>query len=412
MPFDEQNSKFGMAPEFAVMINDIEMPQNIGQFVTSLEYENMDQAVDKISMELANPDFHLTNRKFLLPGNVISLYGGYGKMEYMASGIVTNLRANFPESDMPSIQVTAYSKDHFMSQRMPDLDQRDTSNPRQTENPEAVKKGKYERVWGKTSIADAVKSIAQQYNFFTSDDEGRSTIDTPDRPLENLYQVQGLTDFEFVTGLANLLGWYFWVDADIEGRWRLHFKSPKSTLKSQKKVYTLKYNFGDASTLLSFEPEMLITDMFTKVAGETFSSKDGKAITSAIAFKQGQQWSPISTRWDQTVEGPINKPSDVKIYMGDYAISVPDTTGFQTAADLDRFLKVWVERHENTLMMAAGQCVGLELLRARQVHKISNVGMLYDGDWLFDTVRHKFSSSSGYTCDFHARRIDKSMGET
>jgi phage protein D len=422
MALDETAYLMGMAPEFAVFVNDIEMPPNITQFVTSVEYENLDQAVDKITLELMNPDFTLTNRKFLLPGNVIMLYGGYGKvedsgkqkvlqrgqLEFLAAGIVTHVRQNFPDGDMPTISVTALSKDYFMNQRRPDLDQEDSSNPRQQDRSEKVDSGEKKHSWGMVDYSDAVKEIANRYGFFTTDDEGKSTIETSG-VKENLYQIQGMTDYEFVVGLANLLGWYFWVSANKEGRWLLHFKSPKSVLKSQKKVYTLRYNDGDNSTLLTFEPEMLINDIFTKVSAETLLP-NGRILKKAIVFDQTQQWSPVSTRFDQTVEGPIQKPSDVKLYMNDFAISIPDVTGIREEADLERFMKTWVERHQDSFMLGSGTCVGLELMRARQIHRLENLGTLYDGEWIFDMVRHKFSSSEGYSCEFHARKVDKSRG--
>jgi hypothetical protein len=410
MAFDEQAYRFGMAPEYAIYINGFEMPEEITQFVTRLEYENADQVVDKISMDLMNPEFSLSERKFILPGNTILIYGGYGKLEFLGAGIVTNVRMNFPQDEMPTISVTAYSKDYFMTQRQPDLDQKTTSNPRQEERSVRVEKQNKVDVWGVTDYSTAIRAVGERYGFFFTDEEGNSTIEKTPYPPENLYQIQGMTDYELCIGLANLIGWCFWVDADKNGRWRMHFKSPKSARKGQKKTYTLRYNDGDTSTLLSFEPEMLIGELYTKISGE-ISRPDGSIKTQAsIIYEQGAQWSPVATRFDQTVEGPISKPEDVKIFMKDFAITIPDVTGIKTEDDLARFLKVWVERHENSFIMASGTCVGLELLRARQVHKIANVGTLYDGDWIFDSVRHLFTPDEGYVCEFHARRIDSSKG--
>lgn len=411
MALDEIAYKLGLAPEFSVFVNDIEMPQDITQFVTSLEYENTDQVVDKIQIEMMNPEFKLTNRKFLLPGNTISVYGGYGKiegkeikrgkLEYLGSGIVTSLRQSFPEGDMPMISITAFSKDHFMHQRVPTLDQEDAKGRGNART--ATKEKKH--IWGKVDYSEAVKEIASRYNFFTSDETGASTIETSGRK-EYLYQVQGVTDYEFCVGLANLLGWSFWVSCDKEGRWVLHFKSPKTVIKNQEKVYTLRYNDGDNSTLITFDPEMLLTDMFTEVYAETVLPS-GRPIKKGVVFSQNQQWSPVATGMEQDVEGSIKKASDIKLYMKDFAISIPDASGIKNEADLEKFVTTWIQRHENTMMLASGSCVGLELLRARQIHRIENVGTLYDGEWLFDSVRHKFSSTDGYMCEFHARKVDQ-----
>src|SRR5690606_33284225 len=86
------------------------------------------------------------------------------------------------------------------------------------------------RTYKELKYSEAVEEKAQDpaYNFAPDVDPSPETATT-------FIHKAGLTDYDFVRGLANLTGYYFWVDGDQDGKWTLHFRDPKSVDGDQEK---------------------------------------------------------------------------------------------------------------------------------------------------------------------------------
>jgi len=143
---------------------------------------------------------------------------------------------------------------------------------------------------------------------------------------KDLLQKVGVSDYEFVKGLANITGYIFWVDADEKGVWTLHFKDPEKMVEQEKK-YTFKYNFGDGGTLLSFKPEVLIKGAKTKIVAKTMDPFTGKVLAAEIEETDAKKSPELEATGDQ--DGPVEKSypsgSAVKLYLNDFAFEVVST---------------------------------------------------------------------------------------
>lgn len=373
-----------LAPNYKLIISGQELSEEITEYVTSVEYESADLLIDTMRIQLMNPDYKFSELKLFLPGNEMELWGGYGgELSFMGRAVIAKHRATYPPGGMPMISVTGYTGDWYMSQKKPDIENKG--------------KGKDLITYTDVRYTDVIEKIAEFYSMETD-------IDPSNEKVSGIYQIKDVTHFQFCRGLANLLGWYFWVDGNENGKWVLHFRDPDLYDSKQEIMYTFSYNKGDLSTLLSFEPEMILSDFFTKVTAE-ITLQSGKVVNKTFVHEK-ESWDVKPTSELEEVEDSISSALDIKLYFKDYSVAIPNTEAIRNPADLERFVDNWIRKHKDEFVIAKGNTVGLENLFARQRHKIANVGTLYNGEWYFNKVRHVFSSSNGYSCNFDARKID------
>lgn len=366
-----------MAPNFAIEVAGSDVGSGVSSLVQRLEYESADGLADLIRIVLKNKDFILTDKRIFQPGNEIAVWFGYGNvLSYVGRGIINRPRPTFPRSDMPTLTVEAYSKDFLMS----------------SSEPEAST----DRTYKSSTYADAVKKVASRLNMKPDVDDTKGT--------KSFFQKAGMSDYQFVKALSNLAGFYFWVDADESGQWTLHFRDPAKNPKLQDKKYTFRYNDGDNSTLLDVDPEQAISGAVTKIKVE-YRSPRGGLIEKEIEVKD----KPSETGYKGDVEQDISEPPSsaeaVRLYMGEYAFQVVPLKRFADPAEAEAWAEQWFRKTRENFIMASGTVIGLETLRARQVHALRNIGTAYDGDYYFTNVRHVFDSGQGYTCSFNARKV-------
>jgi phage protein D len=389
-----------MSPTFAIEVEGEELNTGVTEFIESVEYESTDGMADALRIRAINPDFMLSNSKLFQPGNEVAVWMGYGnELEYIGRAILRKQTPNFPQNGMPTIRAVAFTKDVLMMDNEPEKPKK--------------KKGKGGRVFKDSKFSSAVYDRAADYGFALDID------DTPDEP-SNFIQRPGQSDYEFVNGLANLNGYVFWVDGDENGQWKLYFKMPGSLGVYQEKKYTFIYNQQDDSTLLSFQPEFLISGAITEMEVIVKDVRTGKLLKTKV--KEENNASPdisavgditgdvfddnVDTGLDGagTTEG-LTSASDVKLFFNDYSFSVNTNRRFKTQLEVDNWAKQWFRRMRENFVLSRGRLIGVGNIRARQTHKLDGVGDLYNGDYYFTKVKHVCSKSQGYIIDFAARKV-------
>lgn len=374
-----------MAPNFDVAIAGSKLGMNLRQFVDSLEYESVDGIADEARLSLANPDFVLSDSKMWQPGNEMDVWFGYGaSIEHVGRVIIARPEITFPSDGMPGITIKGYTKDQLMMQNSPSKE-------------EVSQRG----LQLEFTIADMVKQVASRsaYSFDTLD------IDpTPGRFARA--QKADMSDYEYVKGLANMIGYLFWVDY-IDDKWSFHFKDATVFDLAQEKRYTLEYNRGDLSTLLDFRPELSLTGAVTKLQAQVRIPEQDK---------------PLVVQFDDTDEAPDSKfkgdaeevidethttaGAVVRLFFGDYAVDVVSDKKFKSEADLRLWAQQWFRRKRENFIIGRGTTIGIEYLRARQTHVLKGLTKSLDGEYYFARVRHVFNES-GYLTDFTARKVLK-----
>lgn len=373
-----------MAPSFEVAIADSKIGTKLSELVQSIEYESVDGIADEARLTIANPDYALSNSALWHPGNELEIWFGYGHdLGHVGRVIIVEPKPTFPESGMPVIQIKGYTKDQLMMQNAPALDKADTRN------------------FEVDLISDAVERVASRpsYRFDSLD------IDVSPSNRFSSPQKSDMSDYNYVKGLANLLGWLFWVDYDEETRWTLHFKNPE-TFQAQDLVYTFEHHRGNASTLLSFEPELSLNGAVTKLqvqsrnpdTNESFIEEFEESVEAPDSKYNGDPKETIDD--EHTTAGAV-----VKLFFGDYAIEVVSDKKFQSAAEMKLWAQQWFRRRREGFVTGRGKVVGVDTLRARQTHKLVLPSTALTGDYYFARVSHKFDSAGGYTIDFNARKV-------
>jgi phage protein D len=108
---------------------------------------------------------------------------------------------------------------------------------------------------------------------------------------------------------------------------------------------------------------------------------------------------------DAPFVGDIHTSSSIKVFIDDWAFDIRANRRFRNEQELALWAAQWFRRNRENFMLSSGHLVGLETLRARQIHGLQGMGKLYDGDYYFSRVRHLFSKDSGYNIEFNARKV-------
>lgn len=372
------------APAFSVSVEGRRLGADLTELVSSLEYESTDGVMDEARITVANPDYKLCGSTLWQPGNQVDIWMGFGNsLDYIGRVVIVRPKPRFVSSGMPTIEIVGYTKDFFMARNRPDYGKDDIRNLSTDE------------------ISAAVESVASRpaYAF--------DFIDVDPTP-EGKYcalQKADVTDYNYVKGLANTLGWYFWVDYTQENKWALHFKNPNG-LRVQERKYTFEHSNGDKSTLIDFDPELTLDGAVTKLQVQCRNPETNEFYVEE--FQDSDE--PPDTRY----ENDPNKQLDtthttsgavVKFIFGDSAVEVVSDKRFSSAAEMRVWADQWWRRRREHFVLGRGSTVGVTDLRARQVHTLKLPDASLSGDYYFARVRHQFSSGSGYTVDFTARKV-------
>jgi phage protein D len=374
-----------MAPAFEVAIEGSRLGSGLTELVSDVEYESVDGIADEARVTIANPDYKMCNSPLWQAGNEMDLWFGYGtQLGYVGRVIITRPSPKFVSSGMPTIQIKGYTLDQLMMDNKPE---RSKSNVR--------------NVVG-DSVADAVERVAARYTFNHLDIDPTPEIGrTPPQKAD-------ASDYAYVKGLANKLGFLFWVDyehPDHDGKgWTLHFKDPNG-LRVQERKYTFEHNNGDKSTLLDFDPEMALSGSVTKLQVQSRAVDSNKELIEE--FEDNAE--APDARYRNDPERQINEEQTtagavVKFFFGEYGVEVVADKQFKTAAEMKVWAQQWWQRKRENFIVGRGTVIGLDDLRARQTHRLVMPETSLVGDYYFQRVRHVFSSN-GYLADFNARKL-------
>jgi phage protein D len=390
-----------LAPNFAIKVADSDIDVGVRKLITSVEYESTDGMADIMRIKAINPDFKLSDSRVFAPGNEMSLWIGYGEqLSHIGRVKIYKNSPNFPQTDWPTFEAVGYTRDHDMMHKQPEASTSGSSNTR------GRGRQRGGRRFRNIKYSEAVRERAYEYTFRCDIDE------TPEEPTDFIQKV-GMSDYDFVKGLANLTGFYLWVDGDEDGYWTLHFRNPETYDGDQEKKYNFEYNNGNLSTLLTFEPDFLITGAVSRIKAQIRHYRTGRLLTTE--FQEDNLDSPdvLLDSAGSTGEGTSNVPeieeapttsTAVQIFIGDYSFQEIANRRFRAESELIAWVRQWFRRQRENFILSNGKSIGLETVKARQIHQISNVGTVYSGDYFFSRVKHKLDDSEGYTLDFSCRK--------
>jgi phage protein D len=383
-----------LGPNFALKIGNTPMDAGILQLVDRVEYESADGIADVGKLTCRNPGFWLSESRYFTPGNDLVIYMGYGqRLSHIGTVRIYKVVPDFPKNGPSTISIVGYTRDHEMMHDSPPATPRAQrqAGGRRGRPPDG-------RNYRQQKHSDAVTAIAADYGFGTDIDP------TPEQPT-NFLQKAGLSDYDFVQGLANINGFLFWVDADEEGFSTLHFKDPQ-TLDIQELKYTFEYNAGDLTTLFDFKPEYAISDGVSEIRVRV-QNADGTIIEAEVTEELDSgglvQVTPDEDVEAATVDEAPGDAASVQLAIGDYSFQEYTNRHFRTAAEATRWAQQWFRRNRENYVLSEGTAIGIETVRSREVHDITGVGRAFSGTYYFSRVRH-LADKQGYTMDFNCRK--------
>lgn len=366
-----------LAPRFIVDIGG-ELGPEITQFVERVEYESVDGMADLARLVVQNPKLDLQDLKAFQAGNEMSIWLGYGtkQLEHIGRVILRRTTWSFPRDGTPRINVSGYTADAKMMDNSPE-------------------KGE-DRRFVDVTYSDIVKKVAERYKFTPDVD------DTEDEKGTRV-QVAGVSDYQVVKGAANITGYFFWVDGDENGKWTLHFKSPANVLDAvEQPDFLFTYNNGDLTTLFSFNPELLIQGTKTKLKVQFYDPKKKETVTEEV--EEEDESPDIEVAGTDSNEDELENAVSIKIFFQDFSFETETKKKFKTAGEAKRWAAQWFRRQREAFILGSGETIGVESLRARQIHTLDGIGNTLAGKWYFSRVKHVLSTDGGYECRFNARK--------
>lgn len=408
------------APNFAIGIQGAELPLGVRRLIKHVEFESVDGMADALKLTIEDPDIiapkglipagslgglgaggggsgidlALRDTKIFQPGNTVSLAMGYGAtLDHIGLALIRKTRPIFPENGTPTIQVVAYDKGVLMMDNAPEGSKK--------------KKGKGGRTFNETTFADAVRDRVADYDFdFVDVDD---TVDAPHKFIQKV----GLSDYDFIQGLSNITGYFFWVDGSADGKWTIHFKNPDTLAAEdlQDEKFTFKYNAGNLTSLLSFQPELAIQGVTTKLQVRVKDPKTGRIFEAEFEEDNNEAPDPEATVTeflrvaDNESKGEQTTASDIKIFINDFSFQPITNRRFTSEAEVIAWAKQWFRRERENFVLSRGKTIGVSKFLSKQIHRLEGVSKGLSGDYFFNRVRHIMNDSDGYICDFSSRKV-------
>jgi hypothetical protein len=410
---------------------------------------------DLLDFTVSNPNFIFTPRgeqeigaetledatahRAFQPGNEVELRAGYGRADtFIGRAIIQKHLPDFPEEGLPTLRVKGYSKAYLMMNSSGELSVSENRvqlhDPRQLAANEATQGALYTDM----RASDIVARVARKYGFVLN-------IDPTDKVLKNshqegIVQKKGMSDYELVRLLANMERREFFVRYEpAQGNWVLNWIKPRDENSTPEFVF----RYGDPkgySTLLSYSAEYGLRDQITSLVVDAWDEDKREWVSVVEVFDiEGvdTRWTKGGGRAERNKDTPNVNPSDgpkktsskatrkkanvaartgslikhaldsatqFRLSAGGVAIDVQHRP-FKNLDEVATFATRWFRARRDHFLVAKGTLVGLETLRAGQVHRFEGLGPRLSGDYYFIAVKHHITDGEIYKCEYTARKI-------
>lgn len=402
---------YDLAPQYILEVEEQELLTNVTQFVKRVEFESGDGMVDMGRVVATNPDFILSKARVFAPGNEMNIYMGYGSaLSLVGRIILMEPHVKFPLDGIPEVEVVGYSKDYLMRESKPNPGEKKRISALEAAKAKAkgarkkrlaatLKKLKQPIVYSDTSVAEIVSDRAIGYGF-------AEDIDEAPWPKGGVIHPAKMSDYKLLQALANLSGFLWWVDYDVDDGWTLHFKDPSKNMGVQDNKLTFTWGSESPSTLLRFDPQQQFRGHYTEMLVRgTVWDKGKPKFKEVTVVEEGDSEANLDYAGAlEAIDGDMGSAEAVKLYIGDYTFDVIPKMNFHSEGALEVWAEQWFRRMREQFIVGDGELIGENSLRARQVHALTGMDEPYDGDYFFARVRHIMDSETGYRCELSARK--------
>jgi uncharacterized protein len=360
------SKKYGefYAPAFSVRVATRDLIRDELVAVTQVETELVLGGAGRFSFTIVNA-YNIGRRAFftgrgknllelLAFGAEVDVYMGYGdarSMPRIASGVITEMTTNFPESGTPELSVAGY--DHAF--------------------PLTV--GKNSRTWTKSRDSDAAHEIASFHNL-------NAKIEATTQQHNQIEQ-NNESDFEFLKKLADRNHFEIFVDEQRT----LQFHKP-----SDKADAVVRLAWGEG--LLSFKPEANLAGQITKVEVRGWNPKTKEAILGTATAGE-----------ESGLDGKSKSAGDrLKKFVKDSS-KQPVLRLRQpvfTQAEANARAKAALNERAKQFLTGDAESIGLPEIRPDRNIELANLGAQFSRTYYVQQATHKVDSN-GYRTRFKVK---------
>jgi len=327
---------------------------DVSERVTSFEFEDIESAADKVSLDLDNFDLGVFDDPIWKKGNLLECAWGYaGNLAPAREVVITSIKGN------QVVKVEGLAKSILMNQK-----------PRV-------------RLFEHMTRAQIVAKIARENGY--GDDE--LILDDTKIVLPSVAQ-SNLTDAQFLKSLAAREGFQFYVD--FEG---LHFH--RRRMNGQPKRTFVYYNDPGQGDVLGFNVENDITakpGAVTAKGRDPLEKKDIN-VTGDNASTDRDTLAPIIEIVD-----PVTGESSFQRTGAEATI----LTNAQDAASAKREADGRFIQAQQTTVLLSLTCIGDPQVAAKQIIQVQGLGKRLSGKYYVRSARHKVNATD-YTMDLQTR---------
>jgi hypothetical protein len=444
-----------LAPRFRLKVEGTEIQADLTQFITEVRFESAIDMVDKMELTIANPDFMFTPRgnapaavgegtmgdatahRAWAHGNELELWVGYGRADtFLGRAIVQKHLPKFPEEGEPTLDVIAYDKGFLMTKGSGSLQVQDNKTHFDLKK---LKQGEADggHSYLNMTSSQIVERVARKYGFATKIDATAHVNKTAWR--EGIIQKRGFTDYQLVQALANIEDRVFYVRFDpAAGKWILHWVKPPTTSN----VPEWEFVYGTSTaTLLSYQAEYGLKDAVNSVVVTVYDHEKQEWISIVEVIdvegpdprwklgggrmqrqkavdqenlSDGSKGDSAKTKAKKEraasetgalIKSALKSATQFSIAAGGFQVEFAGAPPFETVEDAAKYAARWFRERRDSFIIAKGRVVGMETLRAGQVHRFKGIGARLSGDYYFIAVNHRIADGQGYFCDYIARKM-------
>lgn len=324
--------------------------------VSSFSYESVSRGMDKLILQVRNPDLKYKDDPRFRANQKYAIRFGYPMwFSNLKKVIVVRAQPVYPLG-MPMIELTAY----------------DTGR--------ALALGSSPRNWANRKSSDIAKLVAQQFGMEFDIEDSRNAR------LQNRHRIQpaSVTPYEYLDQLADQLGWDFYVEDNT-----LHFH-PMRMNGAPSRLFT--YYTSSTSILKSFSPDVKAAKaprIGRAGPGGRHPATPATGPATPRAAANTAMWGiNAETREGTKIPGPVTTPSA----ESDTRVRQINMAGLQTKIDM-------------AAVTAAAELVGCPDVMARNLIEIQGVDQEYAGIWRVKTADHRIDPSGGYTTSLKLTRM-------
>lgn len=391
-----------MAPGLAVKVGDSLLGADITSAVISAEFEDTSDMVSKVSVTLDNRGMRFSDAQVFQPGNEVSLYMGYGpELAFIGRGEIVRHRPGFPREEAPALTIVGYDRSFRMMKEEMEIKGGGGEAPEK-------KKDESGRLW-KGTLKECVTALFSKYGIKPLVEESIASIQV------KFTQKKGTSDYKVLRALANLYGcetYTRWNDETKE--WEGHFRAAINGKSNQSEFYTFRYAQGEASSLLEIDLDYSISETVTEVQawvwdrGANGGEGDWLPLVEEEKEKGKKEKFSAGTFGDTAFPGgqvdPLQFPTRLKLSASGHAVEIL-TRRFRDPVEAQIYVKLWLNAYKDSFVEATGTVIGIETLRAGQVHVLEGLGARFSGEYYWSMARHSWKPSEGYEVEFTARKV-------